>query len=273
MAEPIKTKNRLLQVRQAFAGLAVLLFRRKQLVLTLLALLPFGQVTALGAELSDDDMPDAERAVAFETLSIHRPKVVWFGKGKSRIGNYAEVTHKFRSGSSNYSTSEYKFSIDVNTSEGAKVNLNGLIHTDYNRIEDDQGLLGSIVGSVIEERTGISDVELGYDAYTSTFTSTIVTGKSPGETWQFLVEKRWKVGDYFQQTSGTLSNGQRTLQITERFEGTPLEFFEDIYEGGELLSGRHNNDYVFRTDLSPDLKLLLLTAMEIVSITERGECR
>lgn len=127
--------------------------------------------------------------------------------------------------------------------------------------------------SVIEERTGISDVELAYDAYTSTFTSTIVAGKSPGETWQFLVEKRWKAGDYFQQTSGTLSNGQRTLQIAERFEEQSFVSLGEIYEDGELLSGRRKGEYVFRTGLSPDLKLLLLTAMEIMSITERGECR
>ena len=72
-------------------------------------------VAVLSAATSDDDETGNGSALAFETLSIHRSKVVWFGKRKSHIGDYAVVTHTSRGWTSRYFTTDSKFSLDIAT--------------------------------------------------------------------------------------------------------------------------------------------------------------
>jgi len=269
----MKTRHRIRQFQQAVRGSAARMIRCRQIVLMLLIPLSCAHVNALSA-MPGDDKTGTEQAMTFETLSIHRPTVVWFGKVKSHIGNYAVVTRKCNSGTVHDFTSDYKFSLDVAPLKGAAIKLNGKIHTDYRPINDEPEFMQAFAGYYIEKRTGISNVEVTYDAYKSTFTATIVTGNSPGETWQFMADKRWKAGKMLPETSGTLTNGARTLHITSRSDEPSFDPYGKIYEDGELLSRRiSDHEYVFRAGIRPELKLLLLTGMEILAITERGECR
>lgn len=241
----------------------------------LLVILSFSHVTALTAASSDDEETITKESMAFETHRIHRQNLQWFGKRKSRIGDYAEVTHNVGKVTTRYFKRDFKFSLHVATFEGAAVKLNVKNHTVFARLDDDhKGFVQDIVDFYVEEKYGISDVEMTYDAYTSTYTATITTGDSPSDTWQFMAERRWKAVDGL-IASGTLTNGSRTLHIESSSVAPTFELIAEIHEGGEVLCRRSSgiHGYDFRAGLSPDVKLLLLTAMEILVINVHGDYR
>lgn len=264
------------QIGLAIPGSANRMFRFKQIVTMLLVLLSFSPVVMLNAASSDDQETITDEAMAFETHPIQRQNLIWFGKRKSRIGDFAEVTHKVgkmtdRHFKNNFN-SDFEFSLHVATLEGAEVKLNGKNRTVYAPRDDDKGLLHDMVDFAVEEKWGISDVEMTYDAYESTYTATIATGDSPDDTWQFMVDRRWKAADMTIVVSGTLTNGSRTLRIESSSAPPTFESVAEIHEDGEVLCKRINGgEYEFRTGLSPELKLLLLAGMEILEVNANGD--
>ena len=238
----------------------------------LLILFSFSQVTALKADSSDDEESITEGSIAFETYPIHRENLVWFGKRKSRIGDYADVTHVVGKVTTRYFERDLKFSLRVATLEGATLKLNVKNHTVFTP-PDDIGLMQDVVDFAIEEKWGISNVEAPL-TYKSTYAATLATGDSPGDTWQFKVELLWRPENMSPAASGTLSNGTRTLYISSSSVAPTFASIAEIHEDGELLCRKSNGreyDYAFRTGLSPDLKLLLLAAMEILEVNVHGE--
>ena len=236
----------------------------------LLTLISFSHVAALKAAQSDDEATITEEAIAFETYPIHRENLQWFGKRKSRIGDYAEVTHNVGKMTTRYFERDIKFSLLVATLEGTTLKLNVKNHTVFTP-PDDIGLMQGVVDFAIEEKWGISNVEAPL-AYKSTYAATITTGDSPGDTWQFLAERRQQAGDMSRVASGTLSNGTRTLYVSSSSVAPTFESIAEIHENGEVLCRRNSGrGYDFRTGLSPDLKLLLLAGMEILIINVHGE--
>ena len=239
----------------------------------LLTLISFSHVAALKAAQSDDEATITEEAIAFETYPIHRENLQWFGKRKSRIGDYAEVTHNVGKMTTRYFERDIKFSLRVATSEGTILKLNVKNHTVFTP-PDEQGFMHRMVDFAVKEKWGINNVWMtsnNYGAYKSTYAATITTGDSPGDTWQFLAERRWKAEDGL-VTSGTLSNGSRTLHIKTSSVPPTFEYIAEIHEDGEVLCRRTSGrGYDFRTGLSPDLKLLLLAAMETLEVNVHGE--
>jgi len=273
MSEPMKTGNRIQQIGLAISGPANRMCRFRLITTMLLAVLSFSHVTALKAASSDDGETVTKEAMAFETHRIHRQNFRWSGKRRSRIGDYAEVTHEVSKVTTRYFKRDFKFSLHVATFEGAAVKLNVKNHTVFAPLDnDDKGFVRGIVDFAIEDKWGISNVEMTYNAYESTYTATITTGDSPDNTWQFMAERRWKAGDGL-VASGTLTNGSRTLHIESSSVPPTFEPIAEIHEDGEVLCSRTSgiNGYDFRTGLSPDVKLLLLTAMEILAINAHGE--
>lgn len=261
------------QIGLAISGPADRMCRFRQITTMLLALLSFSQVAALEAASSDDVETITKEAMAFETHRIHRQNLQWFGKRKSRIGDYAEVTHNVGKVTTRYFKSDFTFSLQVATFEGAAVKLKVKNRTVYASLDDDdKGLVQDIVDFAIEEKWGISNVEMTYDAYKSTYTATIITGDLPDDTWQFMAERRWKAGDGL-VANGTLTNGSRTLHIKSSSVAPTFESIAEIHEDGEVLCRRISgiDGYEFRAGLSPDIKLLLLTGMEILVINVHGE--
>jgi len=273
MSDPMKTGNRKQQIGLVISGPADRMRRFRQITTMLLALLSFSHVTALIAASSYDEETITIEARAFETHRIHRQNFRWSGKRKSRIGDYAEVTHNVAKVTTRYFKRDFKrdfkFSLHVATFEGAAVKLNVKNHTVFAPLDND---VQGIVDFAIEDKWGISDVEMTYDAYESTYTATITTGDSADDTWQFMAERRWKAGDGL-VASGTLTNGSRTLHIKSSSVPPTFAPIAEIYEDGEVLCKRTSgiDAYDFRTGLSPDVKLLLLTAMEILVINVHGE--
>ena len=255
------------------SGPAGCMRRFRQMATTLLAVLAFSHATALEAASDDDEETITSEAMAFETHRIHRQNLQWFGKRKSRIGDYAEVIHKVGGEATHYFNGKLKFSLHVSTFEGAAVKLNVMSRTVYSpRDDDDKGLVEDFLDFAVEEKWGISNVEMSYDAYNSTYTTTIITGDSPDDTWQFLAERRWKAENGL-VTSGALTNGSRTLQINNSRAPPTFEYIVDIHEDGNVLCRTigGGKEYEFRTGLRPDVRLLLLTAMEILIINVHGE--
>ena len=236
----------------------------------LLTLISFSHVAALKAAQSDDEATITEEAIAFETYPIHRENLQWFGKRKSRIGDYAEITHNVGKMTTRYFERDIKFSLRVATLEGTTLKLNVKNHTVFTP-PDDIGLMQDVVDFAIEEKWGISNVEAPL-TYKSTYAATLATGDSPDDTWQFKVELLWRPENMSPAASGTLSNGTRTLYISSSSVAPTFASIAEIHEDGELLCRKTNGrEYDFRTGLSPDLKLLLLAAMEILEVNVHGE--
>lgn len=226
-------------------------------------------VASLSVPPGDDNVLVSEPASAFETYSIHRPNGWWWYR-TSRIGEYAVVRHRpLASSSRNYKT-HTKFSLEVTTSQGPDVKLRGKIHTVYTDVSwDDKGFVEGIVAYALLDDPGRSGPKIDYSVFTSHYSATIVTGDSTGDTWQFSAELDHVNGDLFPRKVGTLSNGARVLQIAGR---TSVDSFDEIYEDGELLARNiAGREYVLSVGLSPKLKVLLITAMEIFELDHRGE--
>lgn len=269
----MRTGNRTQHIRLATVGPADRKRRFRQVATMLLVVLSFSHVTELNAASSDDEETITREAMAFETHRIHRKNLQWLGKRKSRIGDYAEVTHNVGRVTTRYFKRDFEFSLLVATVEGAAVKLNVKNHTVFAPLDnDDKGLVQDFLDFAIEDKWGISNVEMTYDAYTSTYTATLTAGDLPGDTWQFTAERRWKAGDGL-VANGTLTNGSRTLHIESSSVPPTFEPITQIHEDGEVLCRRTSgiDGYDFRTGLSPDAKLLLLAAMEILVINAHGE--
>ena len=124
----------------------------------------------------------------------------------------------------------------------------------------------------IEGESGISDANIGSYTYTSTYTASIDTDGSPGGTWQYVIDLRSKSAGLPSDKNGTLTNGPRTLHIARRSEEDSFVEYTEAYEDGELLARKSSDrEYDFRADLSAELKVLLLAAIEIFGVDKRGQ--
>lgn len=227
-----------------------------------------GFVPLTAARASCDSAGGEEAAgdpatMAVERHRIHFPKVQWRGLGaseKRRIDDWAVVNRKIGVTSGSYT----KFSLDVVTSDGAKLHVKGKLRHMENAEEYDQGLLGFY----IEELTGISNIGPAVP-YQENLSASITAGDSSGETWAFSAQKHYVPGQII-LPSGTITDGVRTLNIKSRTDGPgDLGRFVEIYEDGEWLfqwASERGDEYVFRVGLDPQLKLLLLASMEAFAV-------
>jgi hypothetical protein len=235
-----------------------------------LALLLIDHPVALNAASESDAPMVMEEPTTFETHRILRENISWFGKRQSRIGDYADVTHDVGKINTRYFERDLKFTLRVVTTDAATLKLSVKNHTVF-QPPDDIGLAQDIVDFAIEEKWGISNVEAPL-SYKSTYAATLTTENSPADVWQFKAELQWQREDRSPAASGTLSNGVRTFYIRSWTDAASFEAIAEIHEDGELLCRKtFGRAYDFRTDLSAELKLLLLASMEILEINVHGD--
>jgi hypothetical protein len=225
---------------------------------------------ALNADSDSDEPSVMEEPITFETHRILRENLSWFGKRKSRIGDYADVTHDVGKITTRYFERDLTFALRVVTAEAATLKLDVKNHTVFTP-PDDIELAQDLVDFAIEEKWGISKVEAPL-SYKSNYAATLAMGHSPGDMWQFKADLHWQKEDRFPAASGTLSNGVRTLYIRSWTDAASFEAIAEIHEDGELLCRKtFGRAYDFRADLIPELKLLLLASMEILEINVHGD--
>jgi hypothetical protein len=248
-------------------------YRCKQTVAIASALLLICHAVAVNTASGNEDstiIVEAAEAITFDTLPIRRENMSWFGKRKSRIGDYADVTHDVGTISTRYFERDFKFSLLVVTTQAEKLELTVKNHTVFTPPEE-VGLVEDIVDFMIEEKWGISDVEAPL-SYKSTYAAKLTMRDAHDDVWEFRTELQWQRGHRAPVSSGTLGNGVRTLFIRSWTEETTLEAIAEIHEDGKLLCTKtFGRAYEFRSDLSPELKLLLLASMEILEINVHGD--
>lgn len=200
---------------------------------------------------------------AFDRYTISRPKVEvagLFGSNKRRIGDYATVRRKVGI-TSGYAT---KFTLDITTSENLKLHVEGKLHH-----EDAEDVTETSLGDALEEELlGTSDIG-PLTPFWEQLTASMLEGKQPGEKWTLDVRR-----EYFPEQplypSGLITNGERRILIEARCnEPDTVDNLLEIWEDGVLLghwSSTRENDYFLRADLSPQLKALVIAALEVFAI-------
>jgi len=203
-----------------------------------------------------------------ERYAIHPPRVFARGLGmreKWRIGDYAVSNRKIGTTTTdtgpNGSDSRLKFAFDIEASDGTRSRVEGWQKRHAEPAPEEEPGFWDLV---LEEALDISNVGPP-TPWSEDVEAGITVGDAEGGAWQLTSNRRWTPGTDV-EFDGTLTRDARTLNVRSRSLASPGMVAIEIYEEDEWLCAKERDEYVIRAGLDPQFRMLLLAALEALSI-------
>jgi len=189
-----------------------------------------------------------------------------FGKSKHDVGDYAKVAHKLGASSSkgdgdNNYKAHRDLGIDIVTGSAATLRLKARL-VQESRTDSEASFRDDMLEEILGTRI-LSSRAWEVATVQNRATGTLSTSFAPDATWDFATATYRNVDE------------PNAVIAALRHDERRIEFLQDerdlikAYEDGEWLASGAAREYTFRAGLDPELKLLLLGAMEAAKISAR----